>query len=686
MRNHRSISKPDRDAPRLLSSALKRAGVGLLLTISVAAAAAITADQRGWYAARLNVPGASPSAAAPAAMDPIGEAVVRWNRLRQSDSYPFADYAGFLLAYPGWPGEAAMRRTAERQIDPNTAIPTDVARFFDRFPPVTTAGQVRYAEALAGTGRSEQAFAAARAAWTGGAMSEDDENRLRARFGTIFTAADQDKRMDRLLWDGATGAAQRQIAYVSPAARPLFDARLALRSRRPDAGDIATTALSYGSNDAGFVADRTRFLRDTAQGVTARSWLAQPRSLATPPLDAEKYLEVLLQAARGADADNQPSFALGIALQADTAFPSGTDVRLRSLGERDDYTSLTFLGGMVALKKLNRPQDAILLFDRYSRAAQSPQTKTRGLYWAARAALAASDATRANQYFAAAAASPDQFYGQLASERLGQTVATPQTAPAVVDAATRAAFRSSTIVQAARLLGDIGDHADQSVFLRTIASSVKSDAEHVLAAELSRDLGRPDLGVMVARAARNSGVSDFAATGFPEIAVPSIAQSRWVMVHAISRQESQFDREAQSRVGARGLMQLMPGTARDTAGKLGLPYDLARLTGDPQYNVTLGSFFFGNLLDSFGGNHVLAVAAYNAGPGNVRKWLAANGDPRMPGVDVVDWIEAIPFSETRGYVQRVLENAVVYDALNPARAQMPARNRLSAYLGKSNPG
>jgi soluble lytic murein transglycosylase len=158
------------------------------------------------------------------------------------------------------------------------------------------------------------------------------------------------------------------------------------------------------------------------------------------------------------------------------------------------------------------------------------------------------------------------------------------------------------------------------------------------------------------------------------------------MVHAISRQESQFDREAQSRVGARGLMQLMPGTARDTAGKLGLPYDLARLTGDPQYNVTLGSFFFGNLLDSFGGNHVLAVAAYNAGPGNVRKWLAANGDPRMPGVDVVDWIEAIPFSETRGYVQRVLENAVVYDALNPAKAQMPARNRLSAYLGKSNPG
>ncbi len=133
-------------------------------------------------------------------------------------------------------------------------------------------------------------------------------------------------------------------------------------------------------------------------------------------------------------------------------------------------------------------------------------------------------------------------------------------------------------------------------------------------------------------------------------------------------------------------MQLMPGTARDTAGKLGLGYDYGRLTSDPSYNIMLGSTFFARLLDSFGGNHVLAVAAYNAGPGNVRKWLAANGDPRMPGVDVIDWIEAIPFAETRGYVQRVLENAVVYDAMNPARARMPELNRLSSYLGKNTPG
>ena len=657
-----------------------------LLTLSVAAAAALTGDQRGWYAARLNVPGASPSAPAPAIMDPVGEALVRWNRLQQSDSLPFPDYAGFLLSYPGWPGEAAMRRAAERAIDPNNAVPSEVARFFDRFPPVTVTGRVRQAEALGGIGRTAEAITAARVAWTAGAMSDDDENRLRARFGTAFTPADQDRRMDRLLWDGATGAATRQIAFVSPATRTLFDARLAMRTRRADAAAFASDYVAIGGGDAGYVADRARYYRDTTQSMLARSWLAQPHALAAPPLDAEKYLEVMLQNARGADADNQGSLVVAIAMQADGAFPAGTDVRARSLGERDDYTSLTFLGGMAALKKLNRPRDAIPLFDRYARAAMSPQTKTRGLYWAGRAALAAGDTPRANQYFASAAASPDQFYGQLAAERLGQSVAMPAPAPVVPDAATRSAFQNSSIVRAARILGELGDHAYQSLFLRTIAASVKTDADHLLAAELARDLGRPDLGVMVARAARNSGISDFTATGFPEITVPSLAQSRWVMVHAISRQESQFDTKAMSRVGARGLMQLMPGTARDTAGKLGMPYDLGRLTGDPQYNVTLGSFFFGNLLDSFAGSHVLAVAAYNAGPGNVRKWLAQNGDPRMPGVDVIDWIEAIPFSETRGYVQRVLENAVVYDALNPARARMPERNRLSAYLGKSNPG
>lgn len=667
-----------------MSSMVKRATILALLTASVAATAALRSDQRAWYASQLRVPGAIPPAVAPTP-DPIAEAVLRWNRLRQSDGYAFSDYAGFLLAYPDWPGEAGLRRAAERRID-SGAAPVEIARFFDRFAPLSSAGRLRYAEALAALGRTGEAQAAARAAWTSGALSIDDEARLLGRFGAGLTQAEQDQRMDRLLWSRATAAAVRQIVRVSPARRALFDARLAMQMKSVDAAGKVAALDALGARDPGFVADKALWLRDTGQGVQARAYLAEVRAFEAPPLDPAAWLNVYLAIGQQAAYDNQSTLVYDIARQADAAFPAGTNIRTRGLDERDPYTSLVWLGGITALKKLNRPAEAMALFERYARAAQTPSTQTRGLYWAGRAALAARDTVSANRLFGEAATHPDQFYGQLALERLGRVVTLPVPDPALVSPAERTAFADRSVVRAAQTLGELGDWADQSLFLRAIATGATSDGDHILTAELARSIGRPDLGVMMARNARNTGASDFVPTGFPTVPVPPAMASNWVMIHAIARQESQFDRQAVSRAGARGLMQLMPGTARETAGKLGLPYDFARLTEDPQYNIMLGSNFFSRILDSFGGNHVLAIAAYNAGPGNVRKWLAANGDPRTGQIDVLDWIEAIPFSETRGYVQRVLENAVVYDAMNPQHARTPERNRLSAYLGKTTPG
>jgi soluble lytic murein transglycosylase len=456
-----------------------------------------------------------------------------------------------------------------------------------------------------------------------------------------------------------------------------------MQMKAPDVQD----SLSGGAGDPGFVVDRARWLTDMGRWSEARNALSQPLALSAPPVDAQKWLSSLLDFARAANNDNQPSFTLGIALNADKAFAPGTLVRDTDLGTRDVYTSLVWLGAQAALRNLSRPKDAITLFDRYAKAAKSAQTQTRGLYWAGRAALVAGDNARAQAYFAAAAQHGDQFYGQLAAERIGQQAGhIPQPLPIQISAADRASFAASELVQAARLLGQRGRWSDQSIFLRTIAERIETDADHVLAAEVARNLNRPDLGVMVSRAWRNNGRGDPIRVGFPQVSVPVVRQQQWTIIHAITRQESQFDRQAISRAGARGLMQLMPPTARDTADKAGLTYDFDRLTSDPEYNIMLGSTFFARMLDNYGGNYVLAVAAYNAGPGNVRKWLTANGDPRMPGVDVIDWIEAIPFSETRGYVQRVLENAVVYDTLNPSTALIPKQNRLSAYLGKNNPG
>jgi soluble lytic murein transglycosylase len=170
------------------------------------------------------------------------------------------------------------------------------------------------------------------------------------------------------------------------------------------------------------------------------------------------------------------------------------------------------------------------------------------------------------------------------------------------------------------------------------------------------------------------------------VPIPPAYARNWAFAHGIIRQESSFERSAVSNAGARGLMQLMPGTARQAAGRVGVPYELGRLTEDPGYNVLLGSHHLAELMDEWGGNAVLVAAAYNAGSGNVRRWIASNGDPRLPGADVVRWIEEIPFAETRNYVQRVLENAVVYDLLNPNGQGAPARNRISYYLGQNPRG
>jgi len=613
----------------------------------------------------------------------LAQAIAQWKALRQSDSLPFSSYANFIVAHPGWPGEAAMRRVAERRIDPENFQASQVVAYFDKMPPLTNAGQARYAEALGIAGRRQDAQAAARKAWTSGSLSTIDEARMLTQFGGTFSNADQDERMDRLLWAGATTAATRQLPLTSPQRRPLFDARLAMRTRAPDAAAKSSALLTTGLTDAGFIADRATWLAATGQLGAARALLAGPRQLTTRPGDAEKWYEVLLNNARNAANDRQWAVAYDIARQVNDAYAPGVVVRDRPLGERDDYTSLVWLAGMTALQERGRPADAEQMFTLYANAAQSAQTQSKGQYWAGRAAVAARrDGT---PHFEAAARFSDQYYGMLALERLGRPMVVPVASQVPPPAADRAAFNAREVVRAARLLGQQGNWTDQTQFVRQIAADAQSPSDHALAAEFAASIGRPDLAVMVGRSALANGLPGYIRQGYPQVRVPAGHENNWTMIHSIIRQESQFDRAAVSVANARGLMQLIPGTARDQAGKLGLSYNAASLTTDTNYNIQLGSSYFQRRLRDFG-SYPLALAAYNGGAGNVAKWITAYGDPRMAGGDIVLWIEKIPFSETRGYVQHVLENAVMYDALHPERAHIKSKTPLSAYLGKSKPG
>lgn len=618
----------------------------------------------------------------------ITATINQWRALQQSDGLGFSTYASFITTNPGWPGEDRMRRLAETGINPDSYDPRQVTAFFARFPARTAVGHARNATALMQVGRMDEARVAARNAWIGGSLSAADEARLLSLFGTSLTAADHDLRADKLLWGNDVSGAERILAYVSPARRPVYQARIAFRRKSSDAAMLMQMAEPVGASDAGFVADKAAWLRDTGNWVAARQYLANRPSLTYRPTDAEKFYEVLLGQARAAANDSQWSFAYGIASKIDDAVPPGIDVSDQALGVRDDYTSLAWLAGTTAFYNLNRPADAMTMFRRYAEAAKSPQTKSKGYYWAGRAALQAGDPATANNYFGQAGIYPDQFYGQLSLERLGRPIPPPPAAerPVQISAADRAAFESRSVVRAVKALGQMGYWQDQGVFARAIANSADNDVDHILAGQLAQNIGRPDMSVMVGRRAVSSGLTGYGATAFPRVPVPAQAQHSWTMIHAIARQESQFDKQIVSHAGARGLMQLMPGTAREQAGKMGMGYSPASLN-DPSYNIMLGSGYFQRMLDYYGGAYPLAVAAYNAGPGNVNKWIRASGDPRMPGADMLRWIEQIPIFETRNYVQRVLENAVVYEAMNPERARFRGTSAvLSRYLGKQTPG
>jgi soluble lytic murein transglycosylase len=637
-----------------------------------------SADQLDRY--RTQMANMSPQAPQNPADGAIAAAIAQWKAVQQTDALPFDSYAGFLMAHPGWPGEAANRRAAERQAV--NAAPASAVAYFTRFPPQSGAGLTAQARALQALGRGTEAQAAARAAWRKGGLSAIDEATILGSFTGALSPDDHDTRMDALLWQNATGVAGRQIAYTSAARRPVFEARLAFRTNAANAADLAMRTQDLYASDPGYVADRATWLRNSGASPSARSWLARSRTLASRPGNVEEWYEVLLTAAQGARADGQYQVAYDIARQVDDAYPAGTDVSTKPYGERDDYTSLVWLAGQVALKQLGRPADAMVMFERYGRGSQAPQTRAKGFYWAGRAAEAAGKSADAARYFGQAAGYRDQFYGQLALERTGRPlVAPPAIAMPTIAPAVRQQFADRETVRAVRFLGQIGAWQDQTAFVRQIAAAATTETDHLLAAELSRQINRPDLGVMVGRSAMQNGLSDYSAAGFPTVAVPAGYEDNWTLIHAIARQESQFDKTAVSHAGARGLMQLMPATAREQSGKIGLAYNPAALTSDPNVSIMLGSSYFQRVFANYG-SYPLAIAAYNAGGGNVNKWLRANGDPRAGGVDMVDWIEAIPYQETRNYVQRVLENAVVYDLINPARAKSRGPANLSWYLGK----
>lgn len=597
----------------------------------------------------------------PGALD---AAIARWEALQANKNYGFADYAGFVLAYPTFPKSDVLRQCAEAALENEAPSQAEVLRFFDANPPLTNAARARYALALAAAQRPE-ALSEARKAWRGGQMADPVELYLQGLYGAQFTPEDNAVRVDALLWQGKADAAARMIVNLPEDARTMALARLSLlRGALPEAAGL--TVPVGAEADPGYVFNLVKMLRASGQNYEAARVFTSRPDFTRPARDPEAFVGQLL----GLAEDVGASEAALIAARSGDLFAPGTDLSQTSFTLRDRLTDLMWKGGTNALWRLGDGRTAAPLFARYGDAAKTPLTKAKGWYWAGRAAQQAGDQAAAQRWFEMAARWPDYYYGQLALSALGRPMPAFAGLPQPpMDAAVRAEFEARPVVQAIRALAkNRRDWRTERRFFEALGDECDTPAEMLMAGQLAKELDFDELAVVLGLKMGEVGVSGLERIGFPTVVTPP-AVNDWVMVHAIGRQESEFDRTRESQAGARGIMQLMPGTAREQAGKLGVQYLSADLTGSPTYNIQLGDAYFARMLAYYGGSYPLAIGAYNAGPGRVNQWLKLNGDPRTGAIDWVTWIERIPANfETRYYIMRVIGNAVTYSHMYPEQA------------------
>lgn len=596
----------------------------------------------------------------------IGAAIARWELLQENRQLRFADYAGFAMAYPEFPRTEIIRIRAENTLDDEAPSQAEILGFFDALPPLTNAGRARYALSLSAAQRPE-AFDVAREAWRGGAITGPTEAYLIGLFGSRFTAEDHAARMDALLWQGEAEAAERQLINLRPADRDLALARLSLvRGSMPQSAGIPVPADAQ--RDAGYIFNLVNYYRSTRQTEAAIDLLANRQAFAAPAFSSEELVSDMLAIAEAAGATS----SVRIASKIDDLFAPGTDISQGSFALRDKYTDLMWLGGTNALWQLGDGAAAAPLFLRYGMAARTPLTRSKGFFWAGRAARQAGLEADATRYFEMAAEYPHYYYGQLSLAALNRPMPTFAQLPQVqIDSQTRAEFEARPLVRAIRsMAANRRDWRTERRFFQAIGSSAETPEELLMVKALADEVRLPEMAVVVGMEAGSNGFAGFERIGFPTYPTPRV--NDWTMVHAISRQESEFDRTRESHANAVGVMQLLPSTAREEAGILGIQYLRANLTRDPQYNITLGDAHFARRMDLYGGAYPLAIASYNAGPGRVRQWLRLNGDPRRGEIDWVEWIEKIPANfETRYYVMRVIGNAVSYSHMYPEEAGLP---------------
>jgi soluble lytic murein transglycosylase len=576
---------------------------------------------------------------------------------RKVGTWAYADAAGDTLSFfeieqarrdlAGWPRAGKRQAAAERRLETSGLSAQKIVDWFAGAEPTTAEGAMALAGSYRVLGKRDEATALIRQFWRDKVFEVQPQRMMLGRFSDVLRPEDHIRRADVLLYVSQGGPAARDmIAMLPPDQQAAAQARLALRSGLASGADMVAALPPALAASPGVVFERAAYLR--RQGLDSLALTMAPNFPhdATPDMAKSVWAERYQLTLRGLKDGN-----------ARAAYEAAANSGLTSGGEAADAE---FYAGWIALCKLKDPAKADKHFAALEKIGASPITRGRALYWRGRTAAARGDTAAAQGFYEAAAKYNTTFYGLLAGEKVGDGRLKLDPDPQITEA-DRARFDGRDSVQAARLLYEIGQRDLFRTFVLALDDVLPTAQEQALLIDLVRGYGDQDTSMKVARtAAQRSFV--LTGRGYPFRTPPQvIGGPEPALVLGITRQESGFDPMVRSGAGARGMMQLMPATASLTARRMGMGYSPTMLD-DPDYNMRLGSTYLGQMIDTFSGSYVMGIAAYNAGPGRPSQWTAFCGDPRGATTDPIDYIECIPFSETRNYVMRVMEGMQVYRA------------------------
>jgi soluble lytic murein transglycosylase len=580
--------------------------------------------------------------------DPVAKKLAEWMILRSDNNGAIAErYRAFVTDNPSWPGQTFLRRRGEAALWDDKRDDTDVLTFFGNEQPLSAKGKLILARALLARGDRKNAERLVRDAWRSGeSMSSGVEDAALDQFGALLTGGDFKARMDVLLYGNDSDGALRSAQRLGGGQLALAKARIAVNKKASNAKAMLDAVPRELQSDPLFILTKIQWLRrDENFTEAAQAMIAAPRDPARLVNLDEWWIERRLLARKMLDNDDANS---AYVIARDSALPA-----------RDIYkTEQEFTAGWIALRFLNDPDLAAQHFARIGVDSVNPTALARAGYWQGRAAEAAGRVQDARTAYEAAAAQSTSYYGQLARAKLKL----PQLQ--LHDAPRSRGGDKLEIVRAVELLYAIDEQDAVIPILGDMGERADADALAALCEVAQRNNDARGM-LLVGKAALNRGMPfDFYA--YPLSGIPLYKnigpEVEKPIVFAIARQESAFNPAVVSPANAYGLMQVTPDAGKYVSKKYGETFDLGKLKNDPSYNATLGAAELGGLIDDYRGSYIMTFAGYNAGRGSVRKWVERYGDPRDPKVDAIDWVEQIPFSETRNYVQRVMENLQVYRA------------------------